>query len=1203
MSVLHTVKIDTRASEQAGKEAMSAFMRGVKKGYSGQKGAIDKQMTEELTKFSPFTMKDSAKILSSLDKQHMRAQRKSVRVSSAHDLQNRILVEMAKRVPEMQSKLQAKFNEMIGERYKQLFDDSVLEELDRNKRAMSKVAHSAASMKEQLTRESGMGFVASKVAGQSEYKKWMTAIDGAKDNKELSAIQDSIMARQKHLAEAIDINRKQIEQQKQLNRELREEAKLREKIANLGGKYLAMTGEDPSQIHAWKQKWKSDVAAEKAGKSHAEYMKSLEDDHVNYQQLIHDEKMRRKAAADYEKQLKQLDKQQSKYEKALDKQLKAEGMGTIERKNAIASDRNHYNLYRNHLAEERKDLSDVFMKYADNIKRAVTAERHAKMTGFAGEYAAVKDSIPGILARFKRAVNLTEGTDAGNMAFDQANQKIHAFMRKIDNLGAANHFTSLKNYLNDLDTESKKIIDLERNKKKQMKAFRKYRDDSMDELDAIVGMQGDAQKLRNKHAWLPSVGNKYVRTPFAFGYGFGRQDNIAEQQGRIARELRAAQSQQEIEAIRRKYDFEGRRNTYQRDITRFGGRSSFITPRDEDGRYLPSLPKMREKMMTLTRTLASAWILTMWGRMMFQPFQAGLQAVTGAADTYTRQKNMYNVALGYNMTRGKSFEQWEDESFSKARQLRMSASEYRDMVINAAPIFHTAVYGKDYKGGKIGYDGQTHQQGERIIKHMDQVEKVAVNLHRMAKVSGTTDVEMNAAMRQIIQIVSKGRANIQDIRPILESGGHMGDMIARFGFRAAGAADLYRLNEEKALTADKLLTNLLSEETTKELKEMQRRSARTWQEVSAMARSDFDELFRPTVRLFANESEYGMGDKILGFTQAIGQNKELGMKIRSMAETFINDFVKNFDEYVQKAAGWGAAIFGIAYGVGEIVNIISILPRILSQYFTDAGADEMIHKTMKSYLTQYDNTKQNQNLVRLNNGSESLQRYLFGNTFWDQKAMQQAGIDTTVLNSLFGQNAASAKATIGYINKLADMTDEDIKRYATTAGESKRLELSRERARGIREHTDVLDVLKTHSDLQNMRDETHKEYVKMYQGLGEWSMKLFKVATGMDSGISQEAAANTKKMENERMPPGKLPVHDDKIMIPASETAKNTRRATQVQIAILKQVAGTRTINRVVHVTPNIVANVGTIRNGIEYDQLLKDLGESVNHAVTAYAI
>ena len=92
--------------------------------------------------------------------------------------------------------------------------------------------------------------------------------------------------------------------------------------------------------------------------------------------------------------------------------------------------------------------------------------------------------------------------------------------------------------------------------------------------------------------------------------------------------------------------------------------------------------------------------------------------------------------------------------------------------------------------------------------------------------------------------------------------------------------------------------------------------------------------------------------------------------------------------------------------------------------------------------------------------------------------------------------------------------------------------------------------------------------------------------------------------------PNDAPLASDNVALSAAvQTAANTAaikhntaKATEVQIALLKQVAGRAVVNRITNVRPNIVANVGSIKSGADLDEVMKRLEVATASAVAGYA-
>ena len=229
-------------------------------------------------------------------------------------------------------------------------------------------------------------------------------------------------------------------------------------------------------------------------------------------------------------------------------------------------------------------------------------------------------------------------------------------------------------------------------------------------------------------------------------------------------------------------------------------------------------------------------------------------------------------------------------------------------------------------------------------------------------------------------------------------------------------------------------------------------------------------------------------------------------------------------------------------------------------------------------------------------------------------ALNVSGVGYEELLKKFGlseKDMENPSGIVKLIEGVAGMSEDDIREQANLGSFGRDIRYKKMK-QGVRRAkalliTDATNLLTSQQKSYDLRNTTNKMIDSLVgaaiggsswlleKGLSNDPSELFGVGEG-----SIEAAV--KKMEDERLPGHALDLAGQTAGN-TGETAKNTRKANQIQLAILKQVAGTRVVNRVVHVNPNIVSHVGTIRNGIEYDQLLKDLGSTVNHAVTAYAL
>ena len=1229
MSTLSQIEIDTRPAEEAGQKLGERMMRGVAKGFNG-KTLADKILNEFKTQVQGGQWATN-QIMSTLQRS-MRDYGRAIGMSPnlvaeainnlERDYKNAKMgsdADMAKFLKHAFEGM-AKTQGGLLEAVKEKSIDKAVQNLKKQASSVGQRAYESALMSGSTHEEAA--------------KRRVSAIQNFEDDIDKRVIRDSVgsiiegdtIRNLKDYGVYLDDEKRWHESdkakqkdkaiaEKQADKEARAEQKEINRILKEQDRYLKMIGKNANE-RATELDQSNQQYQRQKGVTHTAHMDYLRQERTQYKRRIEDLENDRRFA----KEIEQLQNEARKYsEKVWQERAKALRMS-----GATPQEIHTQGQYYRHLIQ--RDIPKVGRsKSLDDYKTMIEqrflmanykAQEYEQHAGYAGKKADVKAYAADVMASVKRAYMKSGlSTDAANRV---VNAEKRAYNRRIRKAVGEPGLQKVQDDLFDRAKWAKGILD-EHDAEKRLTAARRK---ELDTLDELIRKHKDRQRLKNMWEWLPWGRNgKFSDTPGIsfgllrhiplighFGWGGG---SLEGDRSDIRRQIKNAKDVNELAAIRQKYQFDERQEVYDRDLKRLREGKSWwastralgLPIRSAEGEYLPSLNKMGESFMRMTNKLATAWIGVMWARMAAQTIGAPLIGMMEAADTHTRQKNMYNVSLPYGMTSGKTFEQWEDESFEKARRLRMSASEYRATVMNAAPIFHTAEYGEDYKKGRIGVDGRMHYQGERIITDMAQVERVAENLHMMARISGSSDVEMQAALRQVIQMISKGRGNIQDIRPILESGGHMGDMIARFGFGASGAADLYKLNDKKGLTADKLLTNLLSDKTSDDLRELMRRSARTWEEVAAIMKSDLNKLFLPTIRAFASESEYGLGDKLTSMTKTLADQEWLGRAIRDKLTDLIDLVRSNWYVYLSqflRFAGTMTLIGSVgirAFGIlNQVVNRFTGIGLQAATYgdihdraFHALGADEFDRRMIN--LPTYLDSKLFGDTEFGIGGNQGVRDYL-----------KSKGVDIDTLSGLHGKFITQdyAHASVAGMNALYELRDKTDAELESIIGKGARDYIDRAVKLKMSSYED--DVLGLAGGLQSI-DRTNEEIDKIIEGSTDLGLKLLHLGEGDNlKKLVQDMEANVKKEEDERLPGHALDLQNQTAGN-TGETAKNTRKANQIQLAILKQVAGTRVVNRVVHVNPNIVSNVGTIRNGIEYDQLLKDLGSTVNHAVTAYAL
>lgn len=1221
MGVMDIVRIDTEPARRAGEQAAKAYMNGVRQGLSG-KSIGEKMASAFANGDSPFTTNQLINMAGQARVSSARLSGQPTSVAKSRHLEDQI-----RWYKDFQSGSQKRIERAMGEiyvgvakGYEQNYTlasrNNIQDNIDRLQKALpglTRIGTQAAMLSGRPDYE------ASKIA-ESQVGRFKTKLDTINPddtNKAIASINQlyremSQYERSRRLN--IEADKKRLAAEKEFNNELREEERLKKQLINLTDRYYKKTGLTPEQRAQYTDAINRQYTrtSRHSPMTHAQVMSGLNADILATKGRL--EALPINETAELEKYGNRIQSKWTKLANAWNAAWKAEGMNAVRRDEELGKMQTAYlSSIRN--ATTAEQLRQIEANAKASRTEAIQRKYDAETTGFTAMKAAARDRVGGVMSRYQAAYALTSSTEDAQLKRDIAKRELNRMFRGAE---SQNDIRMINTYLDNLDMTATSLRAQGTASKKATTALNDFRKKTVDELDEISKLGDMFQATRREFGWNPFRNNQFFQSHISIpglpSIPIGRRDRLNEQKDYIRYQLENAKDEAEINAIRKRFLFDERKQAYTQDLY-MRERSSFWRLRDSSGSMTPMLDAMGKSFMRHTRILAASWIGVMWFNMLLQPFARLFGAATNAADEHTRQRNMYTVTLGYNFTKGQTFEQWEDASFNKARDLRMTASEYRKMVMNAAPIFHTAVYGEDYKRGKVGFDGVTHKQGERIITNMQQVETISTNLHRMAKISGSTDVEMQAAMRQIIQMVSKGRGNIQDIRPILESGGHMGDMIARFGFRASGAADLYGLNEKKQLTADRLLTNLLDEKTTKDLDNLMRRTRRTWEDTWAILKTDMNQLLMPTIRSFASSNQYGLGDKLLGYSGAIAQNKEFQDKILQFTDNVVTNLIEKWPDYVEQGIQTLGMVGLIAIYVGGILKAVNSGLSWLTQTYHGGQADSRFNEVFDNAIKLSEVDKINLTSDYSNMGVSDILKSIFSGLpgqpsgrLLVARAVRTLGGDLQIPTSGV-MTKDWAKSAVEQINKYGSLTDNDIQSMVLKETKNNRfanryyLEHSYKRARdllyNVATKSSIVDDMEGFLSMGEMLDRADKRVEEIYESVKNWTFDA--LSTDKISNFIKAGEEQKEKIESSYLP--EQAVFMNNVATGVGNIDKNTRKATQVQLAILKQVAGTRTINRVVHVSPNIVANVGTIRNGIEYEQLLKDLGTTVNHAVTAYAL
>lgn len=490
-----------------------------------------------------------------------------------------------------------------------------------------------------------------------------------------------------------------------------------------------------------------------------------------------------------------------------------------------------------------------------------------------------------------------------------------------------------------------------------------------------------------------------------------------------------------------------------------------------------------------------------------------------SADERTSLSNMYNIGVPVGW-RGSDYKGFESSSFGKARLLRMDAYEYQKGVLGLA----TALRG-------VG-----DANGNPLIRSLSDVERMYTNLTMMSRASGVNEADFNGIMVQLLQGIGKGKLDMQDIKPMLSRSGVMSDLLARYAFGLSGRGELFtelekgRGDRSKGLTAERLVSGLLSENLTKVMDNVMRSSARTWGEVMTVVKSDLKEAVLPITSIFSDNSAAGVGSRILGLSQELAEDKVVGGELQ-FGDALKYAIFGNASIDVVDLVNKGFHAFGVMVDAAVLVMHVGRTVLLAAEYIKTVfgmlvGAIESVLGVVSGFMGA------GMYLVSKMNGG-----------------------DDTVLGKLFGSMSDGlGEAGQALWNSGTDMVESN----ALEAVDATRVAMDID---NILEHgSAVADVLKnTNLTGKNTAEDTPSDISSIVANTNE-------TAKGVN------------------------------------EIKKNTTKMTEVQIALLKQVSGQTIVNRVSNIRPNIVANVGTIKSGVELDELIDKISDGVSREIAAYA-
>lgn len=550
----------------------------------------------------------------------------------------------------------------------------------------------------------------------------------------------------------------------------------------------------------------------------------------------------------------------------------------------------------------------------------------------------------------------------------------------------------------------------------------------------------------------------------------------------------------------------------------------------------------------------------------------GARALMKTSDEYTNRQNLYNFALPENLRGERSFQQFEDMAYVRGRGLRQSTSTWSSGVMELANAVASA----------------TDASGRQLISNMDQVITMYENLSRMQKLAGTSEADFKGVMIQVLQGIGKGKLDMQDIKPILNRSGAFADLLARGVFGLKGRGDLYtkldegRGDRNKGLTAERLISGLLSTELTKNLDNLFRKTARTWADVGEIMKSDIGRALLPLIGGASAAGNGGIGDLLTSITGAIADST-LGDDIKNWIETRLMHVIdgqgglRGAIETCVNAVG--ALGLGLAAGAKVCISALNGFVTALTYAMQAIDAitpGELVPVTMKDIQRQHGWTDEQ---------ALKLADPRYYRSIPDTKRARKPGDVVTDRYS----DAGMHMAVVFNPNNKAYTSESEMQglfdNYGFFSG-------------------DRNDFLR--AQMKTLQSDA-RSYV--YKELRGRISNAQDIVNQMSTGAVDLLDALAKWKSGDKNPEAAPLASDNVALSAAVQTAANTAaikhntaKATEVQIALLKQVAGRAVVNRITNVRPNIVANVGSIKSGADLDEVMKRLEVATASAVAGYA-
>lgn len=553
----------------------------------------------------------------------------------------------------------------------------------------------------------------------------------------------------------------------------------------------------------------------------------------------------------------------------------------------------------------------------------------------------------------------------------------------------------------------------------------------------------------------------------------------------------------------------------------------------------------------------------------------GARALMKTSDEYTNRQNLYNFALPENLRGERSFQQFEDMAYVRGRGLRQSTSTWSSGVMELANAVASA----------------TDASGRQLISNMDQVIAMYENLSRMQKLAGTNEADFKGVMIQVLQGIGKGKLDMQDIKPILNRSGAFADLLARRVFGLKGRGDLYTQLDEgrgdrtKGLTAERLIYGLLSTELTKDLDALFSKTARTWADVGEIMKSDIGRALLPLIGGASAAGNGGIGDLLTGITGAIADST-LGDDIKNWIETKLMHVIdgqgglRGAIEACVNAVG----ALGLGLVTGAEICISALNGFVTALSYAMQALDALTPKNLLPVDT--DDIKRHYGWTSAQMGRMADPRYYRIVSIGQGETTKDGDVITDTMGG-----GANERAVVFNPNRLASSDPNNLSDVYSHYGLGITMP---KRQAFLGAQIDNLGQSLQSKMYGEIRSRMNTAQSLVHALVGGATDVLSEMATWKSGDKNTEAA----------------PLASDNVALSAAvQTAANTAaikhntaKATEVQIALLKQVAGRAVVNRITNVRPNIVANVGSIKSGADLDEVMKRLEIATASAVAGYA-